>query len=126
MLCDRCNRSQATVFSTAVFYHGEHPGDCTSRQRNLCLVCADSEDQDPASKMAAALEAGCYYCGKKGVLVCSPCAAELRRINEEKGYSLPKGRPTREEMRHIAKIREEVAEHMKKWVAEGGPDQPGR
>ena len=131
MLCERCQKSEATVFSTFIVRHGEHAGDSTVRRRNLCHGCAHAEgfayaeSPDVASQMAAALEAGCGYCGEKGVtIMCQPCAAEFRRISQEKGVAFRAAKPTREDMERLVNIMREVEEHMKKWVSERGPHRP--
>jgi uncharacterized repeat protein (TIGR04138 family) len=136
MLCERRQKRDATVFLTTSIEEVVTP-------RNLCPECFEIDQPEtarmtaehesaggwsicqagPSAQMLAELEAGCRYCGKKcGATFCRRCLEEFQRVMELKGVDSNAGEWTAEQRTSMLKAMQEVEEHMKKWVAERGPD----
>jgi uncharacterized repeat protein (TIGR04138 family) len=120
MLCERCQKREATIFNTFCVCDSE-TGETTSTQRNLCERCMEIEQPGSGAEMEAELEKGCVYCGRKvGESICKRCRTALRRIGDEVGFSFDVDR--RSDRDEHLRLFNEVQERMKKWVAENPPD----
>ena len=132
MLCDACQKREATVHTTHIV------GDVVTHS-NLCESCHEISKPAEASGLAAALESGCRFCGgepytgsghslggafspAKLSFMCKPCAEEyFRFIHQELPHF---GDPdiTTEQIaelhtRNIAAVLAEADEHVKRSVA---------
>jgi uncharacterized repeat protein (TIGR04138 family) len=120
MLCERCQKWNATVFlTTCISSCGDDSREMSTTSRNLCAECFEIDQPESFANMQAQLEAGCRHCGTKcgGATFCRRCSTELGRIMELKGLTF-EGEPTAETM----KIMQEVEEHMAEWVLNREPD----
>lgn len=103
------------------------PGEIRSeveKTRSLCPQCAEAEY---TPEMRARIEAGCRYCGQKGVgSVCPRCLREYRRFLASKGITFPLTQSqTQEEIAATGMAFLELEAHMTRWVKERGPEGPG-
>jgi uncharacterized repeat protein (TIGR04138 family) len=125
MLCERCQERDATVFTTHCTV-SDREEESTTTQRNLCEPCFEIENPEGWGKMQAELESGCRYCGRKeGATTCSSCLQEFRRFMDQKGYSFSreKKKMTADALSRMQAMVADIEQHMKAWVARGGPDQ---
>jgi protein-arginine kinase activator protein McsA len=139
MLCEICHEREATVHNTEI------AGD-VQKTRDLCEQCFQATEPARAGDLAAALKAGCRYCGGEpyagggsplpgptGVhgitFMCKPCSEEYYRVLDHKipGFvECARTATVTDDL--IAKMRAcdfsailtEIEDHMKKWVAERG------
>jgi protein-arginine kinase activator protein McsA len=135
MLCEICHEREATVHTTQI------AGD-VQKTRDLCEQCFQGTEPSGAGDLAAALKAGCRYCGGepyaggcsslptrvRGItFMCKPCSAEYYRFLDHKipGFvECARTATVTDDL--IAKlsacdfsaILTEVDGHMKEWVAE--------
>jgi protein-arginine kinase activator protein McsA len=136
MLCDMCQKRDATIHTTKI------SGDVLKKS-DLCDECFETSKPTDASNLAAALKAGCRYCGgepytgsgNSGVTVngaiklsfmCKPCAEEYFRFLRLKMPGFGSAALTKEQAAKLAKHNcaailtelTEAEEHMKKWLSE--------
>ena len=140
MLCDLCQKQEATVHTT----HCTNVAGDVPKQSHLCDECFEASNPPEAHGLTAAFEAGCRYCGSKAdsggfdpvamlsgarrlSFTCKPCAEEYYRFLDQKLPGFVHCATTAtvtDEL--IAKMRTcdmsailtELEDHMKKWVAE--------
>jgi len=91
------------------------------------MECLEITRPGAADKLSAALQAGCLYCGRQvGVTFCDPCAKEVSRFMQTKGFGgVFKGKMTLEMRAHMKTLAAEMEQHMKEWVSQreaGGAD----
>jgi hypothetical protein len=131
MLCDACQKREATVHTTHIV------GD-TLTHSNLCESCFEGSKTPEASGLAAALQAGCRYCGgepytgsghsiveSRGPLklsfMCKPCAEEYFRFIRQELPHFGDPDITTDQIADLhtqnnAAVLTEAVEHMKQWV----------
>jgi uncharacterized repeat protein (TIGR04138 family) len=121
MLCERCQKRDATTFLTTCIC-GDDPRETSTTSRSLCAECCETDQPEAFANIEADKEAGCRYCGTKcgGATFCHRCLKELRRIKEVKGLTF-EGEATREQREERVKIIQEIEEHMAEWVLKRGP-----
>ena len=132
MRCDICQEREATVHNS--FILGE-----VVKHSNLCEECFKASKPTEAHNLAAALQAGCRYCGgepytgsghslggafspPKLSFMCKPCAKEYFRFIRQSLPHFGDADITTEQLgelrtHNIAEVLTEADEHMKKWVA---------
>jgi protein-arginine kinase activator protein McsA len=139
MLCEICQKREATVHETQI------AGD-VHKSRDLCEQCFQATEPAQAIDLSAALKAGCRYCGgepyagggspllapagAQGIsFMCKPCAEEYYRFLDHKipGFvECARTATVTDDLRAKLRARDfsailiEVEAHMKKWVAERG------
>jgi protein-arginine kinase activator protein McsA len=137
MLCEICHEREATVHNTEI------AGD-VQKSRDLCEQCCQATDPAQAGNLAAALRAGCRYCGGEpyagggssltgptGIhrisFTCKPCTEEYYRFLDHKipGFvecartaTVTDDLKARMRSCDLSAIFTEIEVHMKKWVAE--------
>ena len=132
MLCDLCQKREATVHNTII------SGDVL-KKGDLCDECFGISKPVEASNLATALKAGCRYCGGepytgsgnslvtvngavKLTFMCKPCAEEYFRFIRHQLPSFGDPEITTEQIaelrtHNIAGVLSEADEYMKRWVA---------
>ena len=135
MLCDACRRREATIHTT-------HIVGGVLTHSNLCESCFEGSKPTEASTLAAAVQAGCRYCGgepytgsghslggtrssSRPSFMCKPCAEEyFRFIRQELPFFGDPDITTEQiaELRthNVTAVLAEADEHMKGWVAGRG------
>ena len=132
MLCEKCQRREATCHVTNVTSRA----DDVPTTSNLCGECFEAFSPD-AREFAAGLKAGCCYCGGEPYCACPDLAAalsgahrtraicrlcwqEFSRVMSLKLPGMERGSIAPEEAANLPAIFTELHEHMKKWVLDRG------
>lgn len=125
-------------------HNTEIAGD-VQKTRNLCDRCFQATEPAQASGLAAALRAGCRYCGGEPYsggssalpgptggyrisFMCKPCSEEYYRFLDQKIPGFGRARNATVTNDLIARLRgsdvsaifAEIEVHMKNWAAERG------
>jgi len=138
MLCDLCQKREATVHTT----HCTNIADDVPKQSHLCDECLESSNPAQVGELRNAFEAGCRYCGGRsdsggfdpvamlrGIremsFTCRPCAEEYFRFLRQTLPGFGEATITTEQIavirtHNMAAVLMEADEHMKKWVADRG------
>ena len=136
MLCGICHEREATIHNTII--HGD-----AMKKSDFCEQCFEASKPTEARELAAALQAGCKYCGgepwsgrgnisplsdaSKMSFMCKPCTEEFFRFLREKlpgfgGETITPERIAKFRKADVPGIIREADEHMKKWVAKKKPE----
>jgi protein-arginine kinase activator protein McsA len=132
MFCEICQERESTI-------HTAHIAGITPKHSNLCDKCFEASKATQARDLAAALQAGCRYCGGKpygggtdaiarmsGIhkmsFMCKACATEHSRFLSQKlpglgGEIITPEQVLKVHTLDVPVILIEADEYMRKWVA---------
>jgi protein-arginine kinase activator protein McsA len=130
MLCENCQKREATVFVKAI------EGDVI-KSRDLCSECHDSSSPEARDFSNARREGRCEYCGdqpcaggtdifammtgvQKMKFMCMLCSMEHNRFIQQHLQRDASGLSQHEQLDLLEKLDKEADVHMKQWVSKRG------
>jgi hypothetical protein len=142
MLCDKCQKREATVHHTHFTSVQGNDVTCVAgddpKEGNLCQECYEASNPTEAQEVARATAAGCQYCGGtpysggpdslaklsgagRWRFLCQRCTNEYYGFLRRKMPGFRSTNVTKEQIDEIRKhdfpaVLRELDEHMKLWV----------
>ena len=131
MICENCQRNEATIHVCAIV-------DDISQSSDLCVECYEASSPEARESLAAQRNALCEYCGgqpcaggtnflalvtgvQKLKFMCMPCSMEHSRyVQQQLQQQLQQEisiLSQHEQLILLRKLDEEADKHMRQWVS---------